>query len=202
MQPLCISSSLVTLLYNTQLLRYAGNDGIAAYGVIMYVSFTFVAIFIGIVIGAAPIVSFNYGANNREELHGVFKKCTVIVTVLGGAMTALALILAGPLSGVFVGYDEALYELTLRGFIIYSLHYVLAGFGIFGSSFFTALNNGGISAAISFLRTLVFQCSAVLLLPLAFGIDGVWFSVLVAELLSFAVTLTFIITQRKKYGYA
>ncbi|MBQ8529221.1 MAG: MATE family efflux transporter [Clostridia bacterium] len=197
-----ISSSLVTLLYNTQLLRYAGNDGIAAYGVIMYVSFTFVAIFIGIVIGAAPIVSFNYGANNREELHGVFKKCTVIVTVLGGAMTALALILAGPLSGVFVGYDEALYELTLRGFIIYSLHYVLAGFGIFGSSFFTALNNGGISAAISFLRTLVFQCSAVLLLPLAFGIDGVWFSVLVAELLSFAVTLTFIITQRKKYGYA
>ena len=197
-----ISSSFVTLLYNARLLEYAGEDGVAAYGVIMYVSFIFIAIFIGIVIGAAPIVSYHYGADNRAELKNVFRKCTTIVAVLGAAMTALALLLAAPLSAVFVGYDEALYEMTLWGFIIYSLHYVLAGFGIFGSSFFTALNNGGISAAISFLRTLVFQSSAVILLPLAFGLDGIWFSVLVAELLSFAVTLTFIITKRKKYGYA
>jgi len=197
-----ISSSVVTLLYNAQLLKYAGEMGIAAYGVIMYVNFVFIAIFIGIVIGAAPIVSFNYGAGNRDELRNVFRKCTVSVILLGALMTALALLLSGPLSSAFVGYDPALYEMTLWGFIIYSLHYVVAGFNIFGSSFFTALNNGAVSAAISFLRTLVLQCSAVLLLPLAFGLDGIWFSVLVAELLAFTVTLLFIIAKRKKYGYA
>ena len=197
-----ISSSVITLLYNAQLLDYAGEAGIAAYGVIMYVSFIFIAIFIGIVIGAAPIVSYHYGAGNTEELKSVFKKNTVIVAVLGGIMTLLAILLAAPLSALFVGYDALLYELTLRGFIIYSLHYVVAGFNIFGSSFFTALNNGAVSAAISFLRTLLFQCSAVILLPLVFGIDGIWLSVVIAELLSFAVTLAFIITKRKKYGYA
>ncbi len=197
-----ISASVVTLLYNAQLMKYAGEDGIAAYGAIMYVSFIFVAIFIGFVIGAAPIVSFHYGANNRPELRSLFKKSSILVGVAGSVMAITAILLAAPLSHLFVGYDRALYEMTLNGFIIFAFHYIVAGFNIFGSSFFTALNNGTISAIISFLRTLVFQCVSVLLLPLIFELDGIWYSIVVAELLSFAVTVFFIIIKRKKYGYA
>ena len=197
-----ISASVVTLLYNAQLMKYAGEDGIAAYGAIMYVSFVFVAIFIGFVIGAAPIVSFHYGADNRSELKSLFKKSTILVGVGGSLMAITAMLLAAPLSQLFVGYDRALYEMTLNGFIIFAFHYIVAGFNIFGSSFFTALNNGTVSAVISFLRTLVFQCASVLLLPLIFELDGIWYSIVVAELLSFAVTVFFIIFKRKKYGYA
>ncbi len=197
-----ISSSLVTLIYNAQLLRFAGENGIAAYGVIMYVGFVFVAIFIGFVIGAAPIVSFHYGAANTDELKNLFKKSTVMTSVGGASMMLFALALAVPLSSLFVGYDAALFEMTVKGFIIHALHYIFAGFNIFGSSFFTALNNGAVSAVISFLRTLVFQCASVLLLPLIFGLDGIWFAVLVAELLTFAVTIAFVIAKRKKYGFA
>lgn len=196
-----ISMSLVTLLYNAQLLKFAGEDGIAAYGVIMYVGFVFIAIFIGFVIGAAPIVSFHYGAANTDELKNLFKKSTVLTSVGGAAMMILALALAVPLSSLFVGYDEALFEMTVTAFIIHALHYLFAGFNIFGSSFFTALNNGGVSAAISFLRTLVFQCASVLVLPLILGLDGIWFASLIAELLTFGVTMAFILANRKKYGY-
>ncbi|MBO5906744.1 MAG: MATE family efflux transporter [Clostridia bacterium] len=197
-----ISSSVVTLLYNAQLLRFAGEDGIAAYGVIMYVGFVFIAIFIGFVIGAASLVSFHYGAANTDELKNLFKKSTILTSIGGAAMMLLALALAVPLSSLFVGYDQILFEMTVKGFIIHALHYLFAGFNIFGSSFFTALNNGGISAAISFLRTLVFQCASVLLLPILLGLDGIWFAVLVAELFTFAVTITFVLANRKKYGYA
>ena len=197
-----ISSSVVTLLYNGQLLYYIGEDGIAAYGVIMYVCFVFVSIFIGFVIGAAPIVGYNYGANNRVELSNIFRKSVILVGIGGALMLSVAMLSAVPLSMLFVGYDKALYELTLRGFIIFSLHYIFAGFNIFSSAFFTALNNGVISAVISFLRTLVFQCITVLLLPLIMGVDGIWFSVVIAEALTFAVTLFFIVIKRKKYGYA
>jgi putative MATE family efflux protein len=197
-----ISSSVVTLLYNGQLLYYIGEDGIAAYGVIMYVCFVFVSIFIGFVIGAAPIVGYNYGANNRVELSNIFRKSVILVGIGGALMLVVAMLSAVPLSMLFVGYDKALYELTLRGFIIFSLHYIFAGFNIFSSAFFTALNNGVISAVISFLRTLVFQCITVLLLPIIMGVDGIWFSVVIAEALTFAVTLFFIVIKRKKYGYA
>ncbi len=197
-----ISSSVVTLLYNSQLLRFAGEDGIAAYGVIMYVGFVFIAIFIGFVIGSAPIVGFHYGADNTDELKNMFKLSTVLTSIGGASMMLLALALSVPLSNLFVGYDKALFEMTVKGFIIHALHYLFAGFNIFGSSFFTALNNGGVSAAISFLRTLVFQCASVILLPFIFGLDGIWWAVLVAELLTFAVTLAFVLAKRKKYGYA
>ena len=196
-----ISSSIVTLLYNGQLLRYAGEDGIAAYGVIMYLSFVFVSIFIGYVIGTAPIVGYHFGADNRPELKSIFKKSTILMSVGGAVMMTLAIAFSTPLSLVFVGYDDALCELTRRGLIIYSIHFILAGFNIFGSSFFTALNNGVISAVISFLRTLVFQCASVIVLPMLVGIDGIWYSVITAELLSFIVTLAFVILKRKKYGY-
>ena len=196
-----ISMSLVTIFYNFQLLRFAGEDGVAAYGVIMYVNFVFISMFIGFVIGAAPIVSFHYGAGNTNELKSLRRK-SINITVIGGAtMLAVALLLARVLCRLFVGYDEALFELTLRGFIIFAFSYLVTGFNIFGSSFFTALNNGGVSAIISFLRTLVFQISAVLILPLIFGLDGIWLAIIVAEVLSSAVTVLFLILKRKQYNY-
>ena len=196
-----ISSSVVTILYNYQLMRFAGEDGIAAYGAMMYVGFIFVAIFIGFVMGASPVVSFHYGAGNRDELRSLYGKSLRIVGVTGVTMALLAVLLSRPLSMLFVGYDEALFELTARGFLIFSLHFLICGFNIFGSAFFTALNNGAVSAAISFLRTLVFQCLSVLVLPIFFGLDGVWFSIVAAELGALAVTVTFLILKKKKYGY-
>ena len=198
-----ISASVVTMLYNVQLIRFAGEDGVAAYGAMMYVGFIFVAIFIGFAIGSAPIVGFNFGADNRKELKSVFKKSVIIVSLTGAIMMLLAIVLSRPLSVLFVGYDEALCEMTRTGFIIFAVHYLFAGFNIFSSSFFTALNNGIISAIISFLRTIVFQCGAVILLPMLMqSIDGIWLSVVAAELLTFVVTLVFILTKRKRYGYA
>lgn len=196
-----ISASIVTILYNYQLLRFAGEDGVAAYGAIMYVAFIFVAIFIGFVIGTGPIVSFHYGAGNTDELKSLRKKSLHIVFTVGTMMLFTALFLAVPLCRLFVGYDEGLYEITLRGFAIYAFSYLIAGFNIFGSSFFTALNNGGVSAIISFLRTLVFQTAAVLILPEIFHLDGVWFSIIAAELLSALVTTAFLIAKRKQYNY-
>ena len=191
------------MLYNIQLIRFAGQDGVAAYGAMMYVGFIFVAIFIGFAIGSAPIVGFNFGADNRTELKSVFKKSVVIVSLTGFIMMLLAIVLSRPLSILFVGYDEALCEMTRTGFIIFAVHYLFAGFNIFSSSFFTALNNGVISAIISFLRTIVFQCGAVILLPMLMqSIDGIWYSVVAAELLTFVVTLAFIMAKRKRYGYA
>ena len=196
-----ISMSVVTIFYNYQLIRFAGEDGVAAYGVIMYVNFVFISMFIGFVIGAAPIVSFHYGAGNTDELKSLRKKSTNITIIGGAALLAVALLLSKVLCRLFVGYDQALYELTLRGFIIFSFSYLVTGFNIFGSSFFTALNNGGVSAIISFLRTLVFQISAVLILPLIMGLDGIWFAIIVAEGLSSIVTIFFLILKRKQYNY-
>ena len=197
-----LSMSLVSMLYNLQLIKYAGENGIAAYGVIMYVNFIFIAIYIGFSIGSAPIVGYNHGAQNYPELKGLLRRSLVILASFSGILTALAFVLAGPLSAIFVGYDAALYEMTVRAFRIYALSFLLCGFNIFGSSFFTALNNGLISAAISFLRTLVCQCAAVLLLPLIWGLDGIWCSILAAEGIALVLTLYFLVKNRKKYHYA
>lgn len=196
-----LSMSLVSMLYNIQLLRYAGEDGVAAYGVIMYVNFIFLAVFIGYSIGSAPIVGFHYGADHQEELKSLLRKSVVLLSLFALVMTLLALALAKPLSSIFVGYDEALLEMTTRAFMLYSLSFLVCGFNIYGSSFFTALNNGLISALISFLRTLVFQVGAVLLLPLALGLDGIWWSILVAEGVSLALTVYFLVKNRNRYHY-
>ena len=196
-----ISMSVVSMLYNARLMALAGEDGIAAYGVMMYVGFVFVAVFIGFAIGSAPIVGFHYGAGNHTELKSLLRKSVILTSLAGVCMMGLSAALATPLSGIFVGYDEGLYELTRHGFLLYSFSYLFAGFGIFGSSFFTALGNGGISAAISFLRTLIFQVSAVLILPILWGVDGIWLSVTAAEILATAVTAMFLIVMRKKYKY-
>ena len=197
-----LSMSVVSMLYNLQLMAYAGEDGIAAYGVIMYVNFIFVAVFIGLSIGSAPVIGFNHGAQNHPELKNVLKKCLVLLAGFAVVLTAAAEIISRPLSGIFVGYDAALHDMTTRGFRIYILSFLLCGFNIFGSSFFTALNNGLISALISFLRTLVFQIVAVLLMPMLFGLDGVWWSVVAAEVGSLALTVFFLFKYRHRYHYA
>lgn len=197
-----LSSSIVNSLYNIQLMKFVGQDGVAAYGTIMYVNFVFLAIFFGYSIGSAPIVSYHYGAGNHPELKNLFKKSLTLTSSWGILLLVLSQLLAHPLSSLFVGYDADLLAMTEHGFRIYALMYLIAGFNIFGSSFFTALNNGGVSAAISFLRTLLFQIAAVLLLPMIFDIDGIWIAISVAELLTLCVTATFLITQSKKYHYA
>ncbi len=197
-----LSMNLVAILYNLQLNHYAGEDGIAAYGVIMYVNLIFLSIFIGFVIGTAPLIGFNHGADNRTELKSIFRKSLLILGLSALAMTALAIFLAKPLAFVFVGYDKALMDMTTRGFIIYSLSFLLCGFSIFGSSMFTALNNGLISAIISFVRTLVCQIAAVLILPLFFGLDGIWLSIVAAELAALVLTVICFVAFRKRYHYA
>ena len=196
-----LSSSLVNSLYNLQLMKYAGENGVAAYGAIMYVNFIFISIFLGYSVGSAPIVSYHYGAGNRDELKNMFKKSTSLIAIWGILLVLLAHAIAGPLTKIFVGYDAELFALTKHGFLIYSFTYLINGFNIYGSSFFTALNNGLISALISFLRTLVFQLSAVMLLPLILGLDGIWGAIIVAEAITLCMTFFFVFSQRKKYGY-
>lgn len=196
-----LSMSLVSMLYNLQLIQYAGENGIAAYGVIMYVNFIFIAVFIGFTIGSAPIIGFNHGANNRQELQNIFRKSLVLLSVFSVIMTAAAVALARPLAKIFVGYDRDLMEMTVRGFLIYSLSFLICGFNIFGSSLFTALNNGLISAAISFVRTLFCQIAAVFLLPLILGLDGIWLAIVVAELTALILTVFFVLKFKEKYHY-
>lgn len=196
-----ISSSVVTMLYNYQLLALAGERGVSAYGAIMYIGFIFVAVFIGYSTGSAPIIGYNYGAQNREELNNVFSKSVKILAITGVIMSGSAVALAYPLSAMFTSYDPVLLDITVNGMRIHSLHFLLCGFNIFGSAFFTALNNGLISAVISFARTVIFQCSAIIVLPLIFALNGVWSAIIVAEIGSFILTLVFILTQNKHYGY-
>ena len=197
-----LSMSLVGMLYNLQLLKYAGENGIAAYGVIMYVNFLFLSVFIGFAIGSAPLFGFNYGADNQPELKNLFRKSLMILTLVSLAMAGSAMALAYPLSNVFTGYDPELLEMTVRGFRIFSLSFLVCGFNIFGSSLFTALNNGLISAVISFLRTLVCQIGAVLILPVFLGLDGIWLSILAAEAAALVLSAFFTVKYRKKYHYA
>ena len=196
-----ISSSLVIILYNFQLLKLAGEDGVAAYGVIGYVGFIFIAVFIGYSVGIAPVIGYNYGADNRGEMKNLFRKSLILLSVTEIAMVLLCFFLSGPISALFVGYDKLLMDITVYAMQIYSFSFLFCGFSIFGSSFFTALGNGPVSAAISFMRTLVFQVLFVLILPAIFGISGIWFAMIAAEAAAFIVTAAFILAQRKKYGY-
>ncbi|WP_300415244.1 MATE family efflux transporter [uncultured Oscillibacter sp.] len=196
-----LSTSLVSILYNFQLMRLIGEDGVAAFGVIMYVNFIFIGVFMGYSIGAGPIVSFHYGAGNQGELRSLLRKSLLLMLAGCAGLTAAAVALAGPLSRIFVGYDPELLALTTRGFRLYALSFLAMGFNIFGSAFFTALGNGVISAAIAFLRTLLFQTAAIFVLPLFLGLDGIWLSEAAAEVLALFITAAFLVTQRKRYGY-
>jgi len=196
-----ISMSLVSMLYNYQLLRFIGEDGVSAYGVLMYVQFVFVSISIGYSIGCAPVVGYHYGAGNTDELKNMLRKSVMVMAVSGVVLTVLALVLAETVAKIFVGYDEGLYELTCHAFKLFAYSFLLAGFNIFMSSFFTALNNGGVSAAISFLRTLLFQTSCVIVLPMMFGVDGIWWAITVSEVFAFVISVIFLFAKRKKYNY-
>ena len=197
-----VSSSLVSMLYNFQLMRLAGQNGIAAYGAVMYVEFAFIAVFIGYSIGTAPIVSYHYGSENHNEVKNMLQKSFKIMSVLGITMMVLAQILASPLAKVFVGYDKQLFDMTVHGFRLFSFYFILAGINIYASSFFTALNNGMISAIISFSRTLGFETLAVIILPIFLQLDGVWLAITVAEICAFVISISFLIAKKEKYHYA
>ncbi len=196
-----ISMSLVGMLYNAQLMRYEGEAGVAAYGVLMYVNMIFLAAFIGYSSGMAPVVSYHFGAGNTDELKSVRKKSLVIISLLSVIMLILGEVLARPLSLIFVSYNQSLLDLTVRAFAIYSFSFLFVGFAIFSSCFFTALNNGLVSAILSFLRTLVFQVAAVIVFPLLWSTDGIWISIVFAELMAAALGIIFITLMRKKYKY-
>lgn len=196
-----LSASVVNMLYNFQLMKFAGQDGIAAYGVIMYVNFIFIAIFIGFSIGSSPIIGYHYGAENNDELKSLLKKSLLIIATISLALTVFAELLSSPLAKIFVSYDENLFAMTRDGYRLYTLSYLICGFNIWGSAFFTALNNGFMSATISFLRILVFQIICLLILPTIFDVNGIWISIVVAEFLAVSVTATLIIKNRKKYQY-
>lgn len=196
-----IASSISAMLYNYQLMRLAGEDGVAAYGVIAYIAFIFAAIFLGYASGSAPIISYNYGAGNEKELKNVFRKSMVFHFITGVVMMIFSNAVSNPLIRLFVGYDSKLFELTLHGLKLYSTSFLICGFNIFASAFFTALNNGMASAAISFLRTLVFGCGSIIILPKLIGIDGIWLAITVTELLAAAVSAAFVVCNRKRYNY-
>ncbi len=196
-----VATSSLGLLYNVQLLKYAGEDGVAAYSIMMYVGFIFIGIFFGFANGSAPIVGYHYGAQNHSEMKNLRKKLITFNIVASVIMLCLSELLSEPLSKIFAGYDKELYAMTLNGFRIYSVSFLFSGLAIFGSSFFTALNNGPVSAVISFMRTVVFQVICVLSFPVWWGIDGIWVSVIVAEALAAAVSVMFVVTLRKKYKY-
>lgn len=196
-----ISASVVGMLFNVQLMKYAGENGVAAYGVLMYVSMIFQAIFLGYTVGTAPVVSYHYGADNKDEVKNLLKKSLIIVAAVAVCMFVAGELLSWPLAKIFVGYDAELMDMTVNAFYIFSFSFLFFGFSVFGSSFFTALGDGLTSAAIAFLRTLVFQIAAVMLLPLIFGLNGIWASIVAAEIVSVAVTAVFFAIKRKKYGY-
>ena len=197
-----ISMSLVSMLYNYQLMAFLGSDGVAAYGVIQYLMWIFASLFMGYSVGASPLVSYNHGAKNHTELSGLLKKSLGVIAVAGVVLTALALLLGRPAAMLFVGYDQGVTDLTAHALSIYSYVFLLMGFSVFGSAFFTALNNGLVSALISFLRTLVFECGAIMILPMFFGEMGIWSSIIVAECMSVAITAVFLVALREHYHYA
>ena len=196
-----ISASVVGMLFNVQLMKYAGENGVAAYGVLMYVSWIFQAIFLGYTVGTAPVVSYHYGADNKDEVKNLLKKSLIIVAAVAVCMFVAGELLSWPLAKIFVGYDAELMDMTVNAFYIFSFSFLFFGFSVFGPSFFTALGDGLTSAAIAFLRTLVFQIAAVMLLPLIFGLNGIWASIVAAEIVSVAVMAVFFAIKRKKYGY-
>lgn len=196
-----VSMSLVNMMYNYQLMKYYGENGVAAYGTIMYVNFMFTSLFIGYSIGSAPIVGYNYGAKNDKELQNIFRKSLAVLFGASAIITVASVFLAGPIANIYVGYDKELFELTVMAFRLFATSYLIVGYNIYASAFFTALNNGLVSAVISFVRTLLFQIVCVFVLPLIFGKSAIWFSITVAEACALVMSAVFIFTQNKKYHY-
>ncbi len=196
-----ISSAVTGILYNLQLIRYAGEDGVAAYGVVMYAAFVFLGVFMGYSMGSSPIMGYHYGAGNREEMKSLLKKSLLMLGITGLVLTALAVVFARPISAIFVGYDKGLLEMTTRAVAVCAIPYLVMWFNLYTSSLFTALNDGLVSAVISFMRTLLLPVACILLMPMVWKLDGIWYSLVASEVLSLAVSLTLLFRGRKKYGY-
>ena len=196
-----ISSSIVSIVFNMQLLHYFGEDGINAYGIIMYLAFVFTAIFLGYSSAVAPIESYNYGAQNNKELKNVLIKSLIITSILSVSMFIISFTLAEPFSFIFANGSDTLLKITTNGMRIYSIAFLFIGLSIYISTFFTALNNGLISALIAFLRTLVFQIVFVFVFPLFLGKYGIFFAILAAEIMSILLAITFLLIYKKKYRY-
>ena len=196
-----VSVSLVSVVYNLQLMKYIGENGVSAYGVLMYVQFIFNAVFMGFTIGSAPIIGFNYGSGDTDRLKNMLKMGVKMMLITGVILTIIAMLLSVPLASLFVGYDKELYELTLHAFRLFAFSFLLAGYNVFCSGFFTALNNGGVSACISFLRTLVFQLLSVLFLPIIFDTEGIWYAITIAEICAFIISTIFLFAKKNKYHY-
>lgn len=196
-----VSGSITGILYNLQLMKYAGEDGVAAYGVVMYAAFVFLGVFVGYSTGSSPIMGYHYGAQNHDEMRNVLRKSLTLLSGAAVVLTAMAMVFARPLAALFVGYDAALLQLTVRAFVICAIPFLFMWFNIYTSSFFTALNDGGVSAAISFMRALVLPVICILALPALWQLDGVWYSMVASELLGVAVSVSFMVGKRKKYGY-
>jgi putative MATE family efflux protein len=196
-----ISMSLVNMLYNLQLVKFAGYDGVVAYGIIMYVGFIFSGTYLGYCVGVAPIVGYHYGAANTAELKNLFKKSLFLLTSAAVVLTACAELLSSVLAGIFVGYNQDLHDMTTNAIQLFALSYIISGINIFASAFFTALNNGLVSAVISFMRTLVFQIAFIFILPELLGLNGIWLAVVGAEICSLIISVSFFVANRKKYKY-
>jgi len=196
-----IALSVVAIVYNSQLMLYVGLNGVSAYGIINYVGFIFVAVFIGYSVGVAPIVGYHYGAENKDELKNVLNKSSAIMALLGVLMTVIAVTCAKPFSIIFTGSDKELLTLTIRGLRLYSLCFLFCGFNIFASSFFTALSNGAISLLLSFFRTFIFPIVAVFILPVYWEVDGIWIAIVTADVIGLLMSLACLLWRRKRYGY-
>lgn len=196
-----MSASFGSILYNVQLLKYAGENGVAAYGVLMYISMIVTSIFNGYSSGIVPVIGYHYGACNHDELKSLLKKSVIVVGLFSTSIFTLSELLAYPIAKVYVGYDEELMRITTQGFFVYSFAFLFMGMSVFASSFFTALNNGTVSAMVAFLRTLVFETTAIILLPIVFGVDGIWGSIVLAELMAAVVGAGFIYRMRRRYCY-
>ena len=196
-----MSASFGSILYNVQLLKYAGENGVAAYGVLMYISMIVTSIFNGYSSGIVPVIGYHYGARNHDELKSLLKKSIVVVGLFSTSIFTLSELLAYPIAKLYVGYDEELMRITTHGFFVYSFAFLFMGMAVFASSFFTALNNGTVSAMVAFLRTLVFETTAIIMLPIIFGVDGIWGSVVLAELMAAVVGIGFIHKMHTRYCY-
>ncbi|MFR0841365.1 MAG: MATE family efflux transporter [Mediterraneibacter faecis] len=196
-----ISMSVVGMLYNTQLMKYAGEDGVTAYGTIMYVNFIFIAIFIGYATGVAPVISYHYGCSGIQRTEKFAEKSSALILISSALMFGVSELMAKPLAGIFVGYDAALLDMTAHGFSIYAVSFIFAGIAIFGPLSLQPSMMDLHRQSFHSLRTLLFECASVMILPLILGLNGIWCSIVVAEFMAVVVTLIFLVVKRKKYGY-
>ena len=192
---------LASVMYNYKLMELTGLNGVAAYGVLMNVGFLFGSVFLGFAVGSAPLFTYKYEREDHDELHSLFIKSTISVVLMGFLLYGVACMIEGPFAAEFFGGDELLITMTEEAFALHSLSYMVMGLAVFASAFFTAIHDSRVSFLISFLRTLLFEVLAILLLPMLFDLNGVWAASLTSEVLTLLVTVGLLISKKEKYQY-